>query len=97
MSYARRRECCVDHTPSCSYFIPNRKSQEHLIKLLAPLEKSTEVLAEMITRDRLCTPRDNIVLVTVESREIRRRYLPKARKFAPMHRDSGVDPPGARG
>ena len=76
-----RRVLCGSY--ALSYFIPNRKSQEHLIKLLAPLEKSTEVLAEMITRDRLRTPRDKIVLATVESREIRRRYLPKARKLSP--------------
>ena len=76
-----RRVLCGSY--AFSYFIPNRKSQEHLIKLLAPLEKSTGTLAEMITRDRLCTPRDKIVLATVESREIRRQYLPKARKLSP--------------
>ena len=66
-----------------SYFISADASRDQLVKLLAPLEKTTELLAEMIARPHLRTPKDKIVLATVESRDIRRKFLPLARKLNP--------------
>lgn len=66
-----------------SYFISSDSAKNRLIKLLAPLEKSTEMLAEMIARPHLRTPKDKIVLSTVESREVRRKFLLEARGMNP--------------
>lgn len=66
-----------------SYFIAADASRDQLVKLFAPLEKTTEILAEMIARPHLRTPKDKIVLATVESRDVRRKFLPLARKLNP--------------
>ena len=63
-----------------SYYISQDSDRDGLVKLLAPLERSTETLAEMIARPNLCTPKDKIVLATIKSREVRRKFLPEARK-----------------
>ena len=63
-----------------SYYIPQYINGDDLVKAIAPLERSTEDLAEIIARPHLCTPKDKIVLATMQSREVRRKFLPEARK-----------------
>ena len=70
-------------TYAMSYYINSDSVRDQVIKAVARLEKSTEILAEMIARPHLRTPKDRIVLATVESREIRRKFLPEARKLNP--------------
>jgi len=74
-----------------SYFISSDSAKNQLIKLLAPLEKSTEMLAEMIARPHLRTPKDKIVLSTVESREVRRKFLLEARGMNPRKPSETLD------
>ena len=64
-----------------SYYTDGEKRRDELLKLIAPLEKSTEGLAEMIAKRHLCTPKDKIVLGTIESRLTRRVFIEKARGF----------------
>lgn len=64
-----------------SYYVDTDQGRDDLIKLIAPLEKSTETLSEMIARPHLCTPKDKIILQTINSRDNRRKFLPRARKF----------------
>ena len=63
-----------------SYYMPQDINGDDLVKAIAPLERSTEDLAEIIARPHLCTPKDKIVLATMQSREVRRKFLPEARK-----------------
>ena len=77
-----------------SYIIQNSDKQEQLTKLLTPLENSTEALAETITHECLRTPRDKIVLATVECRESRRRFLPEARNLLSTTLESSPIKPG---
>ena len=74
-----------------SYFLSSDLTRNRMIKLLAPLERSTEMLAEMIARPHLCTPKDKIVLSTVESREVRRKFLPNARQLNPQKTPDTLD------
>lgn len=74
-----------------SYFLSSDLTRNCMIKLLAPLERSTEMLAEMIARPHLCTPKDKIVLSTVESREVRRKFLPSARQLNPQKTPDTLD------
>ena len=64
-----------------SYYVDTDLGRDDLIKLIAPLEKPTETLSEMIARPHLCTPKDKIILQTINSRDNRRKFLPRARKF----------------
>ena len=77
---------------SMSYFISADAARDQLVKLLAPLEKKTEILAEMIARPHLRTPKDKIILATVESRDVRRKFLPAARKLNPPLPGSSLGP-----
>ena len=71
----------LQSTYALSYFLSSQSNRDGLVKLVAPLEASTEKLAEMVARPHLCTPRDKIILATVNSRETRRKYIPKAREY----------------
>lgn len=64
-----------------SYYVEGDKNRDGFLKLIAPLEKTTEALAEMIARLHLSTPKDKIVLGTIESRCARRVFLEKARDY----------------
>lgn len=65
-----------------SYYITGDHShRDAFVRLIAPLERSTEILAAMIARPHLCTPKDKIVLTTIKSREVRRGFLPRAREY----------------
>ena len=66
-----------------SYFIHNETGRTEFIKLLADLEGSTELLAQSVNRPHLQTPKDKIILLTVQCREQRRSFLPAGRKFNP--------------
>ena len=64
-----------------SYYTPSEMNGDDLVKAIAPLERSTEDLAQIIARPHLCTPKDKIVLTTIHSREVRRKFLPEARRY----------------
>lgn len=64
-----------------SYYVDSDSNRDGFVKLIAPLEKATEVLAEMIARPHLSTPKDHIILATIESRSARREFLMKSRSF----------------
>jgi len=66
-----------------SYFIHTDTARTDFIRLLADVEKSTESLAESVNRPHLQTPKDKIILLTIQCREQRRSFLPAARKFNP--------------
>ena len=66
-----------------SYFIHNEIERADFFKLLADVEKSTELLAQSVNRPHLQTPKDQIILLTVKCREQRRSFLPAGRKFNP--------------
>ena len=66
-----------------SYFIHNEAGRTEFIKLLADLEGSIELLAQSVNRPHLQTPKDKIILLTVQCREKRRSFLPAGRKFNP--------------
>lgn len=66
-----------------SYFIHTDAGRTEFVKLLADLEKSTELLAESVNRPHLKTPKDEIILLTVKCREHRRSFLPAGRKYNP--------------
>jgi len=66
-----------------SYYLRTEAESDSFIKLVAEIEKSTELLAQSIARPYLQTPKDQIILLTVESREQRRSFLQNARKFNP--------------
>jgi len=66
-----------------SYFLHTEGESDSFIKLIAEVEKSTELLAQTIARPHLQTPKDQIILLTVQSREQRRSFLLNARKFNP--------------
>ena len=64
-----------------SYYLETDSDRNGFVKQLAPVEKSTETLAQIIARPHLSTPKDRIVLATIEGREIRRQFLLKARSY----------------
>jgi ankyrin repeat/IBR domain-containing protein 1 len=64
-----------------SYYIDSDSARDNFIKIVAPLEQTTESLAQIIARPHLSTPKDKIILATIESREIRRHFLEKARDY----------------
>lgn len=64
-----------------SYYLDTDSDRDRFVKLIAPLEKTTEILAEIIARPHLSTPKDRIVLTTIESRSARRGFLMKARTY----------------
>ena len=66
-----------------SYFIHDDTERTDFFKLLADVEKSTELLAQSVNRPHLQTPKDQIILLTVKCREQRRSFLPEGRKFNP--------------
>ena len=66
-----------------SYFIHNEIERTDYFKLLAEVEKPTELLAQSVNRPHLETPKDKIILLTVKCREQRRLFLPDGRKFNP--------------
>ena len=66
-----------------SYFIHDEVGRTDYFKLLAEVEKPTELLAQSVNRPHLQTPKDQIILLTVECREQRRLFLPAGRKFNP--------------
>ena len=66
-----------------SYFIHNEAGRTKFIKLLADLEGPTELLAQSVNRPHLQTPKNKIILLTVQCREQRRSFLPPGRKFNP--------------
>jgi len=66
-----------------SYYLHTEGERNDFIKLVAEVEKSTELLAQSIAKPNLQTPKDQIILQTVESREQRRSFLLAARKFNP--------------
>ncbi|XP_065905673.1 ankyrin repeat and IBR domain-containing protein 1-like [Dysidea avara] len=66
-----------------SYYLHTEGERDGFIKLIAEVEKSTELLAQSIAKPHLQTPKDQIILLTVESREQRRSFLLAARKFNP--------------
>ena len=68
-----------------SYYVESDGNRDGLMKIVAPLEKAAESLAEMIARPHLCTPKDKIVLATIKCREVRRHLLPKAREYNVHH------------
>eukprot|EP00731_Ephydatia_muelleri_P018044 Em0011g84a len=56
---------------------------KEMVKIIAPLEQTTEALAEVVARPYLKTPKDGVILATIESREARRKCLPEVRKLIP--------------
>ena len=66
-----------------SYFIHNETGRTEFIKLLADLEGPTELLAQSVNRPHLQTPKDKIILLTLQCREQRRSFLPAGRKLNP--------------
>ena len=78
-------KCChvLKASYALSYFIHNETERADFFKLLADVEKSTELLAQSVNRPHLETPKDQIILLTVKSRERRRSFLPAGRKFNP--------------
>ena len=66
-----------------SYYLCTEGERDGFIKLVAEVERSTELLAQSVTRPHLQTPKDQIILLTVESREQRRSFLLSAHKFNP--------------
>jgi len=66
-----------------SYYLHTEGERDNFGNLLALLEKFTESLAQSITRPHLQTPKDQIILLTVESRNQGRSFLVAARKFNP--------------
>ena len=66
-----------------SYYLRTEGERNTFGNLLASMEKSTELLAQSIARPHLQTPKDRIILLTVESRNQRRSFLFAARKFNP--------------
>ncbi len=78
-----KARCALRATYAMSYYIDSDTDRYKVVKLVARLEKSTEGLAEMIARPHLRTPMNTIILATLDSREVRRKFLPEARKFNP--------------
>ena len=68
-------------TYALCYFLVNEKMYNKVVKLASPLEESTDKLAEMIARPHVSIARDKIVLATVNSREMRRMFVGKARLY----------------
>jgi len=66
-----------------SYYLHTEGERDNFGNLLALVEKYAESLAQSITRPHLQTPKDQIILLTVESRNQRRSFLVAARKFNP--------------
>ena len=66
-----------------SYYLHTEGERDDFIKLVAEIEKSTELLAQSIARPYLQTPKDQIILLTLDSKEQRRSFLLAARKFNP--------------
>ncbi|XP_065905097.1 ankyrin repeat and IBR domain-containing protein 1-like [Dysidea avara] len=66
-----------------SYYLHTEGERDEFIKLVAEVEKSTEPLAQSVARPHLQTPKNQIILLTVESREQRRSFLLAAHKFNP--------------
>jgi len=66
-----------------SYYLHTEGERDSFIKLVAEIEKSTELLAQSVAKPHLQTPKYEIILQTVESRKQRRSFLLAARKFNP--------------
>eukprot|EP00731_Ephydatia_muelleri_P018045 Em0011g85a len=65
------------------YFLETYSTYKEMVKIIAPLEQTTEALAEVVARPHLKTPKDGVILATIESREARRKCLPEVRKLIP--------------
>ena len=66
-----------------SYYLLTEGERDDFIKLVAEIEKSTELLAQSICRPHLQIPKDQIILLTIESRGQRHSFLAAAHKFNP--------------
>ena len=65
------------------YFLETYSTYKEMVKIIASLEQTTEALAEVVARPHLKTPKDGVILATIESREARRKCLPEVRKLIP--------------
>lgn len=74
------------------YFLENYSAYKEMVKVIAQLERTTEALAEVVARPYLKTPKDKVILATVEGREARRKCLPEVRKLVPTKQQAPPDP-----